>query len=88
MNDLLVRCKYKIDCYKYIALKSKKSNELLIPVRVFLSEVQINVTPYGLDTVKTNIKYKVSKNGKSKWVNENEIYNTKEEIFQLCLKIK
>ena len=82
MNDLLIRCKYKIGCLKYIAIESKENNELLVPVQVYLSEVQVNATPYGTDTIKTNVKYKVSKNGKSKWVEENEIYNSKEEIYE------
>jgi hypothetical protein len=79
-KSLLINCQHKIGCFKYIAVK-QKSNGKLVPLQVYLEEVQINATPYDGDTITVSAKYKVNYRGKTKWVNENEIYNTKEEIL-------
>ena len=80
-ENLLVKCEHKIDCFKYIAIKKKSNNEL-VPLQVYLEEVQINAIPCGFDKIAASVKYKVRYRNKIKWVNENEIYNTKEEILK------
>ena len=49
-ENLLVTCQHKIGCFKYIAVK-QKSNGKLVPLQVYLEEVQINATPYDGDTI-------------------------------------
>lgn len=82
INDesLLIKCQHKIGCFKYIAVK-QKHNSKLVPLQVYLEEVQINATPYDGDTITVSTKYKVSYRGKTKWVNENEIFNNAESVI-------
>ena len=79
-ENLLVTCQHKIGCFKYIAVK-QKSNGKLVPLQVYLEEVQINATSYDGDTITASAKYKVNYRGKTKWVNENEIFNNAESII-------
>ena len=79
-ENLLIKYQHKIGCFKYIAVK-QKSNGKLVPLQVYLEEVQINATTYDSDTITASTKYKVNYRGKTKWVNENEIFNNAESII-------
>lgn len=84
-KDLLIRCHHQIGSFKYIIVKRKQDNKL-VPLRVYLNEVQANATPYNKDSIVVSTKYKIHYHGKTKWINENEIYNTKEEAYKIILK--
>ena len=84
-KDLLIRCRHNIGCFKYIVVERKSDRELL-PLRVYLNEVQANATPYDNDIVNVSTKYKVSRCGKTKWVKEEEIYDTEEQALKTLKK--
>lgn len=84
-KDLLIRCRHNIGCFKYIVTERKTDGEL-VPLRVYLNEVQANATPCEKDTVYVSVKYKVSRSGKTKWVKEEEIYDTKEQAVKTLKK--
>ena len=84
-ENLLIRCQHNIGCFKYIVVERKTDGEL-VPLRVYLNEVQANATPCEKDTVYVSAKYKVSCCGKTKWVKEEEIYDTEEQALKTLKK--
>ncbi len=84
-KDLLIRCHHQIGSFKYIIVKRKQDNKL-VPLRVYLNEVQANATSYDKDSIVVSVKYKIRYCGKTKWINEDNIYDTKEEAYKIILK--
>ena len=81
MEKLRVSAPYEVGIFKYL-IGYNKNNER-VPMKVYIEECQLNVTPSeGNGVVNVETKYKVSKRGKCYWAKPTEIFDTKEDVLK------
>lgn len=79
-EELSVSASHMVGKFKYVIGENSKGEKG--PCEVYLEEAQLSVTPAGGGCVHVSTKYKVMKRGRTWWEKENDIYDTKEDVYQ------